>query len=348
MKCQNPKLICYNGCVFCFIPRSFVYLRMRMPTSKQHCDMNCGSAFDPGASGLHCYCTSTCARSGCTRRASCVDSRPKEKKNRASLLLYLQLCDTAILESLRSADTPTAQAHCRAGCMRITVSPAGVRLPKHGPAVETVRSYGPFRGLSGDLVWWRMGRRGWNGQTVHHACVYAWASSLHGGRVHLPARCVQPTLCRGGLARSTTDLDTTSALDDKFGEYHRHNDKLCWPVAAESEGSAAADAFLAVLSDFLTAIPTHPCLPIYPSCIAHPIRPQNALDHSPCLANCAPHRITTHHKTSNPIHTGRSYFTLSLFAFPHPITSHSPTVQITRLFAVRACLLVGCYSGFLA
>ena len=39
-------------------------------------EVHCGSAFEPGASGLPYYCTSTCARSGCTRRASCVDSKP--------------------------------------------------------------------------------------------------------------------------------------------------------------------------------------------------------------------------------------------------------------------------------
>jgi len=51
------------------------------------------------------------------------------------------------VEALRSADTPVEQAHSRAGRMRATVSPAGVRLPKHAPVVETVRSYDPFWGL---------------------------------------------------------------------------------------------------------------------------------------------------------------------------------------------------------
>ena len=31
---QNPKLIRFHGGVFCSIPRLFVYLRMRMSTSK--------------------------------------------------------------------------------------------------------------------------------------------------------------------------------------------------------------------------------------------------------------------------------------------------------------------------
>ena len=40
----------------------------------------CGSAFEPGASGLPYYCTSICVRSWCTWRASCVDSKPYKKK----------------------------------------------------------------------------------------------------------------------------------------------------------------------------------------------------------------------------------------------------------------------------
>jgi len=42
--------------------------------------VNCGSAFEPGASGLPYYCTSTCVRSWCNWRASCVDSKPNQKK----------------------------------------------------------------------------------------------------------------------------------------------------------------------------------------------------------------------------------------------------------------------------
>jgi len=41
---------------------------------------NCGSAFESGASGLPYYCTPICVRFGCTRLASCVDSKPKKKK----------------------------------------------------------------------------------------------------------------------------------------------------------------------------------------------------------------------------------------------------------------------------
>ena len=39
----------------------------------------CGSAFEPGASGLPYYCTSLCSRSCYTWRARCVDSNPKKK-----------------------------------------------------------------------------------------------------------------------------------------------------------------------------------------------------------------------------------------------------------------------------
>jgi len=45
--------------------------------------VHCGSAFEPGASGLPYYCASICVRSCCTWRASCVDLKPKkEGKNR--------------------------------------------------------------------------------------------------------------------------------------------------------------------------------------------------------------------------------------------------------------------------
>ena len=39
---------------------------------------NCGSAFEPGVSGLPLYCTFICVRFGFTRLASCVDSTPKK------------------------------------------------------------------------------------------------------------------------------------------------------------------------------------------------------------------------------------------------------------------------------
>ena len=44
MNYKNTKLNCFCGCVWCSIPRLFVYLRMRMFTSKQYC----GSAFELG------------------------------------------------------------------------------------------------------------------------------------------------------------------------------------------------------------------------------------------------------------------------------------------------------------
>ena len=50
--------------------------------TKHKNNTNCGSAFEQGASGLPDYCTSICVRSSCTRRASCVDSKPKKEKKR--------------------------------------------------------------------------------------------------------------------------------------------------------------------------------------------------------------------------------------------------------------------------
>jgi len=50
--------------------------------------VHCGIVFEPGASGLHYYCTSFCVRSWCNWRASSVDSRPK-KKNQTSKKMRL-------------------------------------------------------------------------------------------------------------------------------------------------------------------------------------------------------------------------------------------------------------------
>ena len=47
--------------------------------------VHCGSAFEPGASGLPYYCASICARSCCTWRASSVDSKPKKNKKTEDL-----------------------------------------------------------------------------------------------------------------------------------------------------------------------------------------------------------------------------------------------------------------------
>jgi len=59
MYCKNPKLIYYYAFGFCSLPRLFVYLRMRMSTSKQHSCVQgplreCRS-IRSGASGLPYY-----------------------------------------------------------------------------------------------------------------------------------------------------------------------------------------------------------------------------------------------------------------------------------------------------
>ena len=47
--------------------------------TKHENNTNCGSVFEPGAPGLPYYFTSTCVRSCCTWRASCVDSKQNKK-----------------------------------------------------------------------------------------------------------------------------------------------------------------------------------------------------------------------------------------------------------------------------
>jgi len=44
MKYKNPELKFHHGCVLCSIPRLFVYLHMRMSTSKIYCEI----AFEQG------------------------------------------------------------------------------------------------------------------------------------------------------------------------------------------------------------------------------------------------------------------------------------------------------------
>ena len=60
MQCTNPKLIYFHASIFFAISRLFVYLRMRMSTSKQHSGVRgplreCRS-IQSGASALPCYC----------------------------------------------------------------------------------------------------------------------------------------------------------------------------------------------------------------------------------------------------------------------------------------------------
>ena len=90
--------------------------------------------------------------------------------------------------------------------------------------------------------------------------------------------------------------------------------------------------------------PPHPCLPVRLSCNADRIRPQNALDRSPCLANRAPHRITTPHNTSNCIHAVRSYGeVLTSGGGRRPRRMH--LFEVCRLFFSRRDVLA-CLTSF--
>ena len=67
--------------------------------------IHCGSAFEPGASGLPYYCTSTCVRSWCNWRAGCVDSnRPKKKPS--AFFIRLVHCLGWILKPQESKKDP--------------------------------------------------------------------------------------------------------------------------------------------------------------------------------------------------------------------------------------------------
>ena len=80
-------------CVFfipapCFLMCMMFYVFLTwIPVSRYafaiHFMVHCGSAFEPGASGLHHYCTSFCVRSWCNWRANCVDSKKKCRHERS-------------------------------------------------------------------------------------------------------------------------------------------------------------------------------------------------------------------------------------------------------------------------
>jgi len=66
----------FSSCCFCVCE---CLLQNNNHKTKHQNNTNCGSAFEPGAAGLPYHCTSICVRSVCSRRASCVDSKPKKK-----------------------------------------------------------------------------------------------------------------------------------------------------------------------------------------------------------------------------------------------------------------------------
>ena len=53
--------------------------------------VHCGSAFEPGASGLPYYCTSICVCSWCTWRASSVDSKKSTAHHLYAFLMQLEV-----------------------------------------------------------------------------------------------------------------------------------------------------------------------------------------------------------------------------------------------------------------
>ena len=57
--------------------------------------VHCGSDFKPGASGLPYYCTSTCVRSCCTWRATCVATKQNQKYSVQGIIRE-QSCGTTL------------------------------------------------------------------------------------------------------------------------------------------------------------------------------------------------------------------------------------------------------------
>ena len=65
---------CFLMCILFYV--SFIWIHVY--AFALHFMVYCGSAFEPGSSGLSYYCTSICVHSWCNWRASCVDSKPKK------------------------------------------------------------------------------------------------------------------------------------------------------------------------------------------------------------------------------------------------------------------------------
>ena len=62
----------------CISAYANIYFKTTMMKTKHKNNTNCGSVFEPGASGLPYYCASICVRSWYNWRASSVDLKPKK------------------------------------------------------------------------------------------------------------------------------------------------------------------------------------------------------------------------------------------------------------------------------
>jgi len=112
MYCKNPKLIYYYAFGFCSLPCLFVYLRMRMSTSKQH---SCGRGplrecrpIRSGASRLPYYCAPlVCVSQGEVIELLAVwrDNKPKTKNQ-------LETQKTKHRTALMVTKTKTNQNQC--------------------------------------------------------------------------------------------------------------------------------------------------------------------------------------------------------------------------------------------
>jgi len=103
---QNKSVIvhvCFVLFIFClYICICECLLQNNNHQTKHKNNTNCGSAFEPGASGLPYYCASICVRSWCNWCASSVDSKTKQNKKRVLQIIGL-FCKRALYERLYSA-----------------------------------------------------------------------------------------------------------------------------------------------------------------------------------------------------------------------------------------------------
>jgi len=91
--------------------------------TKHKNNTNCGSAFEPGASGLPYYCVSICVRSWCNWRASSVDSKTNKKKI---------ICQTPRQLSFSNSKREGRSLRKNTGCVFAGLSKVAKRGTCHG------------------------------------------------------------------------------------------------------------------------------------------------------------------------------------------------------------------------
>jgi len=130
--------------------------------TKHNNHINCGSAFEPGTSGLPYYCASICVRSWCTWRGSSVDSKPNKKRKKKGCRESLTAGgrsykyarreqQTATQRSFNLIYTARGRGHSSSGNLTSTVDRVATVTPKL-PTLSPRR-----KGTGQTWTWWCVG-----------------------------------------------------------------------------------------------------------------------------------------------------------------------------------------------